>query len=309
MNFKKIFIIPGLIIGVILLLFLYQKPINLTTIEDIKTASQKADKGDKKAIKFLIRNLKHKNPDLQKEAYNNLIKTGKPAVPGIIKLLGDKDPVLQDYAAGILGNIKDKESVPGLIEKLSSPDFRHKYVLCWALGEIGDTSAIGPLISLYSKEKEDTKKYILRSLVKIGKPSVPFLLKNLDSNDINTQKLSILALGQIGGKGLAAHIIKIANEDNTGFVILSLGDLADPEGIDFLIKSLKHPDWQVRQKSAQSLTRFTDKKILPFIRTALNDDVTAVREWAAKAIECISEEKCAYKNEKGELIYPDSLYR
>ncbi|MDD5771995.1 MAG: HEAT repeat domain-containing protein [bacterium] len=309
MNKKIIFILSGLLVVIILAIFFYQKPINLTTIEDINEASQKAKTGDKRAIKFLIRNLENANTDIQKEAYNSITKIGKPAVPLLLKLLENKDPALQDYGAGLLGGIKDKETVPVLIKNLFSPDFKHKYVLCWALGEISDTSAIIPLISLYPKEKEDTQKYILRSIVKIGKPAIPFLLNNLESNDLNLQKLSILSLGQIRGKDLVPPLLKIVNEKNIEYVVLALGDLADPEGIDFLVKSLKHPVWQVRQKSAQSLTRFTDTRILPPLRAALNDEVVAVREWAAKAIECISEEKCKYKNGKGELVFPDSLYR
>ena len=260
-------------------------------------------------FRSLIKNLGNKDPEIQKEAYNSIIKAGKPAVPLLKKLLKSKDPALQDYAAGLLGNIKDKGSVPILIKNLSALNFKHKYVLCWALGEIGDTSVIGPLINLYPKEKKDTQKYIIRAIVKIGKPAVPFLLKTLESNNLHLQKLSILSLGQIRGENFVPLILRIVNKRNIEFVILALGDLADPEGIDFLIKSLKHPVWQVRQKSAQSLTRFTDTRILPPLRAALNDKETAVREWAAKAIECISEEKCKYKNGKGEFVYPDSLYR
>ncbi|MFH1287137.1 MAG: HEAT repeat domain-containing protein [bacterium] len=304
---KIVLLILG-IISVTLALFLYQRPISLTTIEDINEASIKAGNGDTRAVKFLIRNLENKNPEAQKEAYNNIIKIGRPAVPLIIKLLGNKNPALQDYGAGILGSIKAQEAIQPLINGLSSPNFKHKYVLCWALGEIGDSSAIEPLIDIYPKEKEDTQKYIVRSIVKIGKPATPFLLKNLGSGDRCLQKLSILALGQIGGKGLVSPLLKIVNGENIEFVILALGDLADSEGIDFLVQSLKHPDWQIRQKSAQSLTRFSDKKIVPLLKPVLNDDVIAVREWAAKVIECISGGKCEYKNEKGEFVYPDSLY-
>lgn len=309
MNLKKIIVYLVVASVIFLTIFFYRTPISLTSIEDINEASQKAGKGNTKALKFLIRNLENTNPDIQKEAYNSITKIGKPAIPLLIKLLENKDPSLQEYGAGLLGSIKDNDSLPVLIQHLSSPNFKHKYVLCWALGEIGDANAIEPLIDIYPNSKEDTQKYILRALVKIGKPALPYLLKNLESNDLSLQKLSILSLGQIRGEDLVPLLLKIVNEKNIEFITLALGDLADPEGIDFLIKSLKHPAWQVRQKSAQSLTRFTDMKILPPLRAALNDEVAAVREWAAKAIECISEEKCEYKNGQGELVYPDSLYR
>ncbi|MBI4651247.1 HEAT repeat domain-containing protein, partial [Candidatus Desantisbacteria bacterium] len=228
--------------------------------------------------------------------------------PYLIELLKSDDYTLQEHAAGALGTIKDKQALPALLDALTSKKFKRKYIVCRALGKIGDTSAITPLINAYMTGNDDVQKYVIKAMVDIGHSSLPRLLENLKNNDIILQKLSIIALGQIGAPDISKSLIQIADNKNKDLVIYSLGQLADTSSLDFLIKSLKDPDWQIRQKTAFALTRFTNKKPLPALRAALNDEISNVREWAAIAIECISGERCKYKNEKGESVYPHSLY-
>ncbi|MBI5416365.1 HEAT repeat domain-containing protein [Candidatus Poribacteria bacterium] len=280
----------------------------LTTLEDIKDSYAKAIKGDKKAINFLIDNLGNKNSEIQQESYISITKIGYPATPFLVELLKNDDPDLQEYAAGALGTIKDKQSFPALLDALSSSSFKRKYIICRALGKISDPIAIKPLISIYLEQTEDTKKYIVRALVDIGHPSVPVLLENLKNANPEIQKMSIIALGEIKGSDISKALIEISNNTNRDLVIYSLGQIADTTSIDFLLPLLKDPDWQIRQKTAFALTKYTNKKILPALNAALNDEVAIVREWVATAIECISGERCKYKNEKGELVYSHGLY-
>lgn len=306
LKLKKIFII--LLILLLLLSCSKQNSLSLTTLEDIRNSYAKAEKGDKKALNFLIENLENNNPDIKQESYVSITKIGAPATPYLIKLLKNDDYTLQEHAAGALGTIKDKQALPALLDALTSKKFKRKYIICRALGKIGDTSAISPLINAYITGNDDIQKYVIKAMVDIGHPALPRLLENLKNNDLTLQKLSIIALGQIGAPDISKSLIQIVNSKNKDLVIYSLGQLADTTSIDFLINSLKDPDWQIRQKTAFALVRFTTKKPIPALKIALDDEVANVREWAAVAIECLSGERCKYKNEKGELVYPHSLY-
>jgi HEAT repeat protein len=65
----------------------------------------------------------------------------------------------------------------------------------------------------------------------------------------------------------------------------------------------------VRREAAQALGNLEDPGAAASLTEALDDDVTVVREWAARSLETITGRPVLYLGEDGEMIPPYNLYR
>jgi len=80
-----------------------------------------------------------------REALEDLIAIGGPAVPALIRCLHDTDWFIRDLAAHALGKIGDPSAVPTLIECLNDERESVRCNAIRALGWIGDASAVPEL--------------------------------------------------------------------------------------------------------------------------------------------------------------------
>lgn len=177
---------------------------------------------EKRDVKGLINALSHKDWGVRNGAAEALRKIGKPAVEPLIQLLKDESAgVLQEKAAGILG-------------------------------EIGDTRAVEPLILVL---ENDLNLCILRqaaaeSLGKIrDQRAVESLIKVLDEvywsipRDYDTCKSVLRALGEIRDKRAAKRLITIFDrrlpEDTRMGFVSALRKINDQRAVTSYIKQIK----------------------------------------------------------------------
>ena len=129
-------------------------------------------------INLLLRNASRGN----KDAYEELLKMGRLAIPSLVKQMGSEELEIAAMAAVILSDIGEL-SVPPLISQLSHPDEQVVELAIVSLVQIGKP-AIQPLIKIVENEKEKLQLYAAISLCRIGKPTLPYLEKAVKKPDI-----------------------------------------------------------------------------------------------------------------------------
>ena len=145
------------------------------------------------------------------EAYAEL-KTGS-----LIEMLNSDNPQEKTIAATILGNRRDKKGILPLCDSLKKEKALYSRIaMSEALGKIGE-AAVPPLIKLLgqignNQEKILPKKYFnkksfplvhdmaARTIIKIGKPATPHLIKVVEKQDDYTLQQTVDALGGIAAK-------------------------------------------------------------------------------------------------------------
>ena len=135
----------------------------------------------------------------------------------LIEMLNSADPQERTTAAAVLGNKQDKKSIMPLCAALEREKALYSRIaMSEALGKMGD-DAVPPLIELLGKignnqEMELPLKYFnkksfplardmaARTIIKIGKPATPYLLKVVKEQDDYTIQQAIDTLGGIAAK-------------------------------------------------------------------------------------------------------------
>ncbi|HSB10426.1 MAG TPA: peptidylprolyl isomerase [Blastocatellia bacterium] len=103
------------------------------------------------SLEGIIAQLRSSDADLRWQAANALarIREGiSAAVPALLPLLDDKDPLVRAYAARALGVAKAVPAVDSLIRLLADKDDRVVAGAVNALGSIADARAIDPLVTI-----------------------------------------------------------------------------------------------------------------------------------------------------------------
>jgi HEAT repeat protein len=135
----------------------------------------------------------------------------------LIEMLNADNPQERTIAATILGNRRDKKGIVPLCDSLKKENALYSRIaISEALGKMGET-AVPPLIKLLGKignnqETELPAKYFnkksfplardiaARTIIKIGKPATPYLIKVVEKQDDYTLQQTIDALGGIAAK-------------------------------------------------------------------------------------------------------------
>lgn len=135
----------------------------------------------------------------------------------LIKMLKSDEPQKRTISATILGNRKDINGIELLCTSLKKENALYSRIaMSEALGKMG-IAAVPPLIELLgqignNQEIELPKKYFnkksfplirdiaARTIIKIGKPATPYLIKVVQGDDIYVSQQAIDALGGITAK-------------------------------------------------------------------------------------------------------------
>jgi hypothetical protein len=93
-----------------------------------------------------------------------------------------------------IGNI----TVEPLVKSLDDQDARVQVNAIYALGRIGDERAVAPLAAHIAPANVEIRSRISDALIKIGRPSIPELLKLIENNDRDIRWIAAYTLGNIG---------------------------------------------------------------------------------------------------------------
>lgn len=267
-----------------------------------------AKAGDAAATRDLVRRFAHPDPLVSEKAWEAVVALGDAAEPALIEGLSAADPTVAEFCAGALGGRSSKAALEPLMKALKNWPVR-RYVAAWALGEIGDPRAIPALVSALGDRDVEVRKYAARSLTKFGKEATDALLKALDDPSEQTRRYAVRALGEIQDPRSADTLLAMAGKVDRAVHLWALGRLGDRRGFETVAAAVTDPDRIVRLTAIQALNDLGDERAVPVLTRALDDPEWMIREWAARGLENVTGNRHHYRNQRGEEVYPYSLYR
>ena len=207
----------------------------------------------------------------------------KPLIPYLM----DKDKRRIAMPALIeLKEIKDTPSVELLIQGLTAAlrdeDLDIREAAAKALDKIGwePSNIIEKVDYLIAKMRWD-------DIVKIGKPPLNPLIRNLENKNPNVRAYAAEVLGKIGDKEAIEPLILALNDSEISVrykAVNALGKIGDKEAIEPLILALNDSDCWVRWAVVNALGKIGDKKAIEPLIHSLKDDFRDVRKRAAQAL-------------------------
>lgn len=164
--------------------------------DDIRqaTARMLGQIGDARAVVPLITLFRDRDWSVRRDAYQAIVKIGKPAARELLSALSHESEEIQWGAAGTLealGWSPPRDQI-GALYWIVKGDW-HK---CTEIGE----PAVAPLIGRLSHWDTNVCKEAIGALVRIGKPAVDHLINTLGSSNPAVRMRAAQALGMIGDK-------------------------------------------------------------------------------------------------------------
>ncbi|MFH1480091.1 MAG: HEAT repeat domain-containing protein [Pseudomonadota bacterium] len=153
---------------------------------------------DPRAVPPLIAALKDRNTAVQGIAKGSLIRIGKVAVPNLLEALEDGHPHVREFAAEMLGKIKDSRSVQSLIHTLRDQEPSVRGSAALALGRIGDPKGVQPLLSVLQDGDPYVRGNVASALglIKDSRSVLP-LIEMIHDQDMSVRGKAAAALGKI----------------------------------------------------------------------------------------------------------------
>jgi len=155
------------------------------------------------------------------------------AAPFLMQALQDpsRTPDARVHAALTLGVFRCTEAIPLLGQAAQDSEASVAAAAAEALGTLGTPQAAQELLSLLDKSPQ--KAAVITALGKVRAPEArPKLLPLLDDSQAEVAGAAAVALGKIGGEGVAEALLKHLNRPSLRFpVTLGLVHLRHPRGV------------------------------------------------------------------------------
>ena len=163
------------------------------------------------------------NAGMRNAAMEIYVKMGAGAVSPLLALLVDLDEEVRNFAAVMLGSMKDPRTLQPLIDALKDADINVRHAAATSLGQVGAREAVLPLVDVLRAE--------------------PWL-----------QYPAINALGEIGDPRAAAALLELLDDELLrGPVMEALGRLAGREALPRLVPHLYDADPTLRNMAIQAV--------------------------------------------------------
>ncbi len=163
------------------------------------------------------------NAGMRNAAMEIYVKLGAAAVDPLLLLLVDRDEEVRNFAAVMLGGLRDPRAIEPLIAALKDTDVNVRHAAAASLGQIGDPAAVLPLVAVLQSE--------------------PWL-----------QYPAINALGEIGDARATPALLDLLGDDLLrGPVMEALGRLAGREALPRLVPHLYDPEPSLRNLAIQAV--------------------------------------------------------
>ncbi len=183
-----------------------------------KAAKALGEIGDPKAIKPLAESLRHPDGLVYLNSIDALAAIDDPkATAALIEFCADCALYSRDTLARALA-AKGQAVVPALVAALETGNSQTQQVAVDALGQIGGARAIEALIATWSGP--NTRLHLRSAMVLrlMGKPTVPFLIKALDSSNWRARWEAAGCLGVVGDGRALKPLSDVASRDPRGLV-------------------------------------------------------------------------------------------
>lgn len=230
--------------------------------------------------------------DLRGTDYNKLITLLQDMEFGRLKTkqLQSKNVWERAYASHFLGTIGYRVSIPELEKRLGDPSQIVAFFAAKSILRLGEYNRFSTIINVLDQRQDfsiDKMKEILLIYGEADSKGLIELLKQARwSSQIIIDTVSVLTQLNVFDAGepilyLAEHTfddeIKIA-------CIKALGELSIIKATNFMIKNLRNDDWVIRSQAARNLGKIGDEKVIPQLRSVLEDDNYWVKYHSASAI-------------------------
>lgn len=197
--------------------------------------------------------------------------------------LRDKDTMVRQTAATVLGRIKAPESIPALQVALDDNSVEVRFTVAKALTEMGDPSGQRFLEQVVSGERKDKPGFMAQNVKKAKKELTPVELGLMGVKEAAGLLVGPAAIGIV----VVEKVVKNGKSDGVSGRAIAAAELADhPDDYTrpLLEWALTDNDPVVRAAAARGLGRCGNDQSIPKLQTAMNDQHTAVRMMAAAAV-------------------------
>ncbi|OGW40357.1 MAG: hypothetical protein A2Y97_10540 [Nitrospirae bacterium RBG_13_39_12] len=172
---------------------------------------------------------------------------GKRALGSLVFLLRDEDSDVRNYAATVLGDIKDPVALESLVGALQDHDENVRIAAAEALGKLGDTRAVAPLVASLD--------------------DMPW-----------TAMAHIEALGKIGGKHALSVLYEcLENEDYRGMACFAIEKAGDQSSIEYLIPLLDKED--TKEQALQAIISIAEKNEIELSPSLFSPYINQFMDW------------------------------
>jgi HEAT repeat protein len=197
------------------------------------------------------------------DALRQMGKAASPAAAELVAALGDPEQQIRGVVAQAIGELAP--DVPGAVPALVKLFPDRDAIRAVARFKAAGAEAVPHLVPLLKSENADTRRQAVRALGKIGEPAKPHLagIIALTESDPEpgVQEQAAEALGDIGPSVAA-------------------------EAIPVLVRALKHPNEKVRGDAVRALGQMgpAARGVLPEVKVILNDPDERARGFARTAV-------------------------
>lgn len=275
---------------------------------DLEELKGRARTGDADACRELVRLLGEEGQGLNSKVYPAVLELGERAVPYLLEEVGTEDRIRREHVVAALGSLKARQGAQAVARVLADRKLERRYVAAWALGEIGDPSTVPTLVAALDDPDAEVRRHAVRALIRFGSEAVPPLVSSLSGASPRGAAGAVRALGDIGDLRAVEPLLALAAGPLRQEVFPALGKLKDPRAEAALVAGLSDPEWRTRMNAAMALGHLGGPGAVPALRVTLEDEVAVVREWSARSLETITGSRVTYRNEKGKMVLPYSIY-
>jgi HEAT repeat protein len=170
------------------------------------------------------------NAGARNSAIEALIKLNKNVTPFLIKAFNTSNRDVRKFIIDVLGEFKDKRSLPLMLNALKDNDENVRATAIEHIGKVGEASVVDALIEI------------------------------IESDDLWTAYPAADALGRIANKKAIPALRKALDKKTLRVpAIKSLGLIAEPETLQYIIPFIKDPSRTVQEEALLAIERFYHK--------------------------------------------------
>jgi HEAT repeat protein len=238
-------------------------------------------------LEHLGRKLESADAEERREAAVDLGRSGREAVPYLLKALGDGDWRVRKTAVEALVSFGGPEVTSGLIRRLSAEDNAGaRNSAMEALVQLG-AQAVEPLLPMLSTRDPDARKFAVDVLgdIRDGR-AVPGLIERLGDTDENVRVAAAEALGKTRDRRAVDPLIACLSVTDQGWLDYAaaeaLGEIGDARALGPLLAALGRSS--LREAVLEALGAIGNVNTLNPLIGGLADPLRIVREVSAVAL-------------------------
>jgi HEAT repeat protein len=241
--------------------------------------------GDEDAVAALVRTLEYDAAPVEP------IVVALATIHQRYRMLFDGAVDIEDIVAGAI-NSRGTERIVAALEWASGDALKHAVtVLSW----IRDPSIPPALARLLGSG--EARHEVVEALVRCAGPAVDLLVQQLSTDDLETKRDAVVALGRMGDTRATEPLVKLLDDDDERplwvAVTGALARLGDRRAFDGLLEHLGDADVAVRQGAIGALNSIGHPGMAERIAPMIDDPDRFVRESAVRIAGYFGYSSCA----------------